>query len=234
MRILSLVNLLSLQAPLLCEKLKNDEILVISPLFDEKLNAKFIKCEIGAISYVLALIAKFAYEKVGKFDAYFENLDEAELSAESNVGCEEIEEIIEFLSNCNEILIDFSLKTHPDSQNISYFLQKIGEIFSTKIIDLDQTCAKFNPALPTNLKELAQFNGPVVFKFQGENFVGGKYFALCAKIKNNANVEISTSTLQIKRKFQLDESIKGTVAYLGVTKLDTYCYEIAKIRLLDD
>lgn len=236
MRILSLVNLLSLQAPKLAQKYKNDEILAISPLFDTKLNAKFIKCEIGAISYVLALVVKFGYEKFGKKDEYFENLDEAELSAESNTGLEEIDEIVKFLQICDEILVDETLQTHPDKENISCFLQKISEIFALRVVSLEQNELKFSDIKPTNLKELSQFNGAVVFKFKcknlSKNLTGGKYFAICAKITDGTKVEISTPSLKMERIFRLDESIKGTVAYLGVENLNSYCYETAQIRAL--
>ena len=84
MKILSLASKLSLQSPMLVDKFKSDEIMVISPL-DDSINAKFIKCEIGAISYALALIGlEFGFD--GKF---WNELDEGELSGESNIGEED-------------------------------------------------------------------------------------------------------------------------------------------------
>ncbi|MBR2164806.1 MAG: hypothetical protein IJ953_08050, partial [Campylobacter sp.] len=74
MKILSLASKLSLQSPMLVDKFKSDEIMVISPL-DDSINAKFIKCEIGAMSYALALIGlEFGFD--GKF---WNELDEGEL-----------------------------------------------------------------------------------------------------------------------------------------------------------
>ena len=71
MKILSLASKLSLQSPKLVDKFKNDEIMVISPL-DDSINAKFIKGEIGAMSYVLALIGlEFGFD--GEF---WNDLDE--------------------------------------------------------------------------------------------------------------------------------------------------------------
>ena len=91
MKVLSLASILSLQAPNLVKIYENDEILTISANDDDAINGEFIKCEIGAQGYVLAMLC-------AKFDEreYFANLDIGFLSGESNVGEEEIDEIYEF------------------------------------------------------------------------------------------------------------------------------------------
>ena len=100
MKILSLASKLSLQSPKLIDKFKNDEIMVISPL-DDSINANFIKCEIGAISYALALIGL----EFGFGGEFWDGLDCGELSGESNIGEEELPSICEFIKNCDICVI---------------------------------------------------------------------------------------------------------------------------------
>ncbi len=88
MKILNFASLLSLQNPVLAEGFKSAEILSVSPLQDPHLPGELIKCEIGAQSFVLALIcSSFCDEQ------YFADLDAEYLSGESSVGEEEIEQI---------------------------------------------------------------------------------------------------------------------------------------------
>lgn len=230
MKVLSLVNLLSIQNKNILDIYKNDELLVVSPLYDENLkNAKFIKCEIGAINYVLALVCKFVYEKKNIQSSYFGDLDDGLISGESNVGEEEVEIILEFLDNCDTILIDESLKFHKDSKNIETFLAILQEIYLLKIINLNQeiiTPIKHNLS---ELKEQDDFNGSVVFKYICDEFKGGNYFAISAKIKDAQKVKIQTKNQTYEKTFKLDPNIKGTIGFLGVDKIDDYCYEVVKI-----
>lgn len=72
-----------------------------------------IRCEIGSISYVLALLCKYT---LNLDDGYFGSLDEGFLSGECNVGEEEFEELGEWLKDAQNIIIDSSFFTHPDSK----------------------------------------------------------------------------------------------------------------------
>lgn len=230
MKILSLVNLLSIQNESILNTLKDDEILIISPLYDNKLkDAKFIRCEMGAINYVLALICKFAFENKNIKDDFFNDLDDGLISGESNVGEEEIQEILKFLENCDTVLIDDSLKFHKDYKNIETFLAILQEIYSLKIINLQQEVCTFYKHELSELEEQGDFNGSVVFKFIGDKFTGGDYFAISAKIKDGYNTKIQTKNKIYEKIFKLDSSIKGNIGFLGVDKVDDYCYEVVKI-----
>lgn len=230
MKVLSLVNLLSIQNKNILDIYKNDELLVISPLYDENLkNAKFIKCEIGAINYVLALICKFAYEKKNIQSSYFSDLDDGLISGESNVGEEEIEDILEFLDTCDSMMIDDSLKYHKDSENIETFLAILQELYSLKVLNLHQEISRPQKHDLTELVEQDDFNGSVVFKCIGNEFRGGSYFAISAKIQDGDMLKVQTKNKIYEKIFKLDSSMKGTIAFLGVDNIDDYCYEVVKI-----
>ena len=232
MKILNLAPLLSLQAPTLAASLKDAEILSVSPLQDPHLPGELIKCEIGAQSFVLALIcASFCDEP------YFADLDAEYLSGESSVGEEEIEQIAEFLqSGCDALLIDDALiKTHPDAEIIRAFLSLIAAKFGVKILSLRGERADLGAQGWANLsplKEPENFDGAVVFKHDADDrLIGGRYFCMVAKIKHGDRVRIKTPHLNLEKEFILDEGLKGTVALLGSGGhgFGGYNFELAEI-----
>lgn len=232
MKILNFAPLLNLQAPTLAVSLKDAEILSVSPLQDPHLSGELIKCEIGAQSFVLALIcASFCDEQ------YFADLDLEYLSGESSVGEEEIEQIAEFLqSGCDALLIDDALvKTHPDAENIKAFLSLIAAKFEIKILSLRGERADLDSQERVNLsplKEPENFDGAVVFKHGADKrLIGGRYFSMVAKIKHGDRVRIKTPHLDLQKEFILDEGLKGTVALLGLGawSFDGYDFELAEI-----
>ena len=232
MKILNLASLLSLQAPTLAASLKDAEILSVSPLQDPHLPGELIKCEIGAQSFVLALIcAGFCDEP------YFADLDLEYLSGESSVGEEEIEQIAEFLqSGCDALLIDDALiKTHPDAENIRAFISIIAAKFGVKILSLRGEQADLGAQEQANLsplKEPENFDGAVVFKHDAnDKLIGGRYFSMVAKIKDGDRVRIKTPHLNLEKEFILDEELKGTIALLGSggQGFGGYNFELAEI-----
>ena len=232
MKILNFASLLSLQNPALAEGFKSAEILSVSPLQDPHLSGELIKCEIGAQSFVLALIcASFCDEP------YFADLDAEYLSGESSVGEEEIEQIAEFLqSGCDALLIDDALiKTHPDAENIRAFISIIAAKFGIKILSLRGERADLGAQGWANLsplKEPKNFDGAVVFKHDADDrLIGGRYFCMVAKIKGGDRVRIKTPHLNLEKEFILDEELKGTIALLGSggQGFSGYNFELAEI-----
>lgn len=227
MKILNLSSLLSLQSGSLLAKYADEEFLTISPMIDEKLeSSEFIKCEIGSLNYVLALLAsKFSS------DAYFDSLDSGFLSGECNVGEEEIDEIAEFMEDCEVVIIDdMYLNSHNDAKNISSFLRILQDKIGFKLLNLKGEEIDIEETKPQNLADLELYDGVVIFKHtKNRVFKGGKYFSMIAKIKDGDEVNIKTKTLNLRAKFALDENLKGTIALLGVDKIDGYNYEIAEI-----
>lgn len=232
MKILNFASLLSLQNLALAASFKSAEILSVSPLQDPHLPGELIKCEIGAQSFVLALIcSSFCDEQ------YFADLDAEYLSGESSVGEEEIEQIAEFLqSGCDALLIDDALiQTHPDAENIKAFLSLIAAKFGVKILSLRGERADLGAQGQANLsplKEPENFDGAVVFKHDAdERLIGGRYFSMVAKIKGGDRVRIKTPHLNLEKEFILDEELKGTIALLGSggQGFDGYNFELAEI-----
>ena len=232
MKILNFASLLSLQNPALAEGFKSAEILSVSPLQDPHLPGELIKCEIGAQSFVLALIcSSFCDEQ------YFADLDAEYLSGESSVGEEEIEQIAEFLqSGCDALLIDDPLiQTHPDAENIKAFLSLIAAKFGVKILSLRGEQADLGAQGRANLsplKEPENFDGAVVFKHDAnDKLIGGRYFSMVAKIKGGDRVRIKTPHLNLEKEFILDEELKGTIALLGSGGhgFGGYNFELAEI-----
>ena len=226
MKILNLASILTLQAPNLAQIYANDEILTISANDDELENSEFIKCEIGAQGYVLAMLC-------AKFDEseYFSNLDIGFLSGESNVGEEEIDEIYDFLSECKVVIVDENLlNSHGDAKNIESFLAILQDKFKFEIINLKNEKITPNLSKLSELKELEIYDGAVVFKHdKDDKFVGGNYFCMVAKIKDGDEVMIKTKNLEVCKKFELNANLKGTIALLGLQNPQGYNYEVAKI-----
>ncbi|NLY03324.1 MAG: hypothetical protein GXZ15_00530 [Campylobacter sp.] len=216
MKILNLISYISFQSPELFEKFKDDEILTISPLTDPNLD-NFIKCEIGSLSYVLAMIAS-------EISTEFSDFDTGLLSGESSVGEEEIPEILEFIKDLDYVLIDENaIKFHADKVNMEHFLNLIAK--DAQILGLNGSKIEFKNTKFNELKELQSFDGAVVLKHtKNLNFVGGPYFSMSSKLKDGDEVEISG----VKRVFKLDKNLKGTVALLGVESVNSYIYEVAK------
>ena len=221
MKILSLASKLSLQSPKLVDKFKNDEIMAISPL-DDSINAKFIKCEIGAMSYALALIGlEFGFD--GEF---WSDLDEGELSGESNIGEEELPQICEFIKNCDICIIsDEIFETNKSSSQAILSLLKTK--FGFKIVNLNGDEIELNGQL-TELKPIPNYDNAVIFTHPHCNeFRAGSYFGIAAKLKNGDEITINSNQKDIKATLKIDPNIKGTIGFLGFDGAK-YGFEILK------
>lgn len=99
---------------------------------DKNLKAKFYKCEIASLSFVLALLCKLSDE------GQFCDLDEGYLSAESCFGEEEAGEVLAFLKETKYLIIDKNIHSYKDSENIKYFLNFLSVKYGLKILDSDE------------------------------------------------------------------------------------------------
>lgn len=206
---LCFLDMLSLKNRVLCEKIRGDNI-NISCLEDKKLCARFYKCEIASISFVLALLCKL------RNNAKFGSLDEGYLSAESCFGEEEALEILDFLEHAKWLIIDANLKFHKDFENIKYFLNFLSKEFNLKIIDSKEEKQDFTDAKFDELKELDNYDGLVLFSAKTENKLlqCSKQFLQIAKCEDQQVVEISAKDLNFKTKLCLDENLQGTIGFL--------------------
>jgi len=109
-------------------KHRKAEIINFHPIEDDLLKpvvTKFVKYEVGSEEAVLALLANlFIKEKIDR--EWFEELDIGYLSAESSVGEEELEEILEKLKRQKRLgkdrkvlILGEDIYTHPRSENIA-------------------------------------------------------------------------------------------------------------------
>lgn len=222
---LSLANFLSLANPSLAQAVKQGEYRYISCIEDRFFDSKnLIRCEIGSVSYVLALLCKY----MGVKDSYFDELDDGFLSGECSVGEEEFECLADWAKDLENIIIDSSFFAHQDAQMLFEFLN----LLNVNVVLADADIGEFNTTGKLDeLKELNSFDGSVVYKIKGDQtrLIGGYNFAIVSKIKDGDNVNLSIDELNGSVKFEQDNKLKGTVALLFMPKFSGYCFELVKV-----
>lgn len=205
---LCLLDMPSIRANALCDKLATSKNVNISCLEDNALNAKAYKCEIGASSFVLALLAKLACGDE------FEDLDEGFLSAESCLGEEEANEILGFLPKANFLIFDKSLLSHKDFNNIAFFMGVLCEKFALKLACSDESVIEIDTDEFDELKELDNFDGLVLCRGGDEILRCSKQFLQIAKVQNGDEVQVKSANFALKSKIQVDERLQGTIGFL--------------------
>ncbi len=106
------------------------EVIYLHPIEEALLQntvTKFVKYEVGAEEAVLAMIADKIIDKdklPKEIKSFFEDLDIGYLSAESNFGEEELEDIIKRMKYKNDftLIVGEDLYNHPRSENIAKLL----------------------------------------------------------------------------------------------------------------
>lgn len=208
---LCLLDLPSVRSPKIAAKLKNSKNVNISCVDDKNLHAKPYKCEIGAISFVLALLAKMSAQ------SEFTALDEGYLSAESCLGEEEAAEILGFLKEAEFIIFDENLKKHKDFENIAYFLGFLCEKFSLNLACSDEKGGEIFGKF-SDLKELENYDGLVICDSNDENLRCSRQFLQIAKIKDGDLIEINFAKFTLKTQIKMDENLQGTIGFLNLSK----------------
>ena len=219
---LSIANLLSLSDKNLAKKIKEHEFKYISCFEDNELGSKnLIRCEIGSISYVLALLCKYANLVQNEF---FNELDDGLISGECNVGEEEFEELGEWIKDVKNVIIDDSLFAHPDKDAIFWLL----EILDKNVVLAGGEVKEFASVKEVSeLRELENFDGAVVYlnKNASDEIVGGVQFGIVAKAKDGEILNLKAKDFSVSAKFRLDPALKGTVAIVGVQEFDGYAFK---------
>ncbi|MGH1600875.1 hypothetical protein [Campylobacter majalis] len=222
---LSIANYLSLSNKELAKKLSECEYRYISCINDSFLDDEnFIKCEIGSISYVLALICKYK----GVKNEYFNDLDEGYLSGECSVGEEEFEELNEWLSDAKQIIIDSSFFTHKDSKNIMKFL----EILNMNVVVADENIQQIQTDYElSELDELDVYDGAVIYQVKSDKryIKGGVSFATVAKVKDGDKIVLEGDGFSYLGIFKLDVNTHSTIAFVGVGKKSGYDFKLVKV-----
>jgi NADH-quinone oxidoreductase subunit F len=204
----------------------------------QKTAKAYIKYEVGSEGGVLALIAKTLLKDAQiPQDAknYLEELDEGYLSAESNVGEEEIEEIINILaSDSPSLLLGCDLYEHYDADLIAGLIALISRFKPIKVSVLSDVELKAKPKTlpPPQTGRLKSFDGTIVYFYESDEadtkLYGSSQFAIAAQLKDGDKVMIETLSGKFESVFSLDESMKGTIAVLGAKK-SGYRYESAVV-----
>lgn len=227
---------LSFDAPELLDEIKESKIALISVFEDLNLMDKvsfFSRYEAGSEEGVIALIAKELLkdkELDNNIKSYFNDLDEGYLSAETNIGEEELEELHVMINKASKPLIIFGkdLLLHKRSSNISKFINLIEKFSNIEVMFLEEL-SNVEGELE-EIEELASFDGTVVFKYKSEKdqnlLFGSAQFAVAAKLQDGDDIIVCDSD----RKFVLDKKLKGTIALMPTSKEDgKYRYKAVKI-----
>ena len=231
---LSLASALFLDAPSLAREIKEGEFIYVSPLEDKILGAKnLIRCEIGSISYVLALLCKYKQGGNGEFEEYFAELDDGFLSGECNVGEEEAAELASWAADARNVVIDASFFSHPDAKTIFRLLEILGLPVVVANADASENFSDFSAegrGEPNEPRELENFDGAVLYLYrenlsereqnspQTGEVTGGAQFAAAAKLKDGDIATFKARDFSLTAEFRLDSALKGTVALAALNE----------------
>lgn len=149
----------------MASKQNQAEFIYAHPIFDDSIKSlvtQFVKYEVGSEDGFLALLAKsLCVDLSDDLKVYFDNLDDGYISAESNVGEEEIAKIkVKQKTKSNKVLIaGADLFAHEKAENIAKLvgvLEKFGgfkvliipsqtnSLGVAKICDLDSDSSQFS------------------------------------------------------------------------------------------
>lgn len=201
------------------------------------------KYEAGSEEGVLAILAKqFLSDKEidDSTKDFFADLDEGYLSAECNVGEEEVEEMFGLYKNAKNpiMIIGHDLFNHPKSENLAKLISLLVKFGNFKIYTKseDVKLSGSDDFVLDEIGALHSFDGCVVYACpsldaeEQEYLFGSSQFMTAAKIGDNQEVFVITESGEYSRKFLLDHELKGTVALMPNADGDrSYYYKIAKI-----
>lgn len=223
--------------------LDTKEFIYLSPIEDDlsKKAKIFSKYEAGTEEGVLALLMDALKQNSDeKLEKFLEELDIGYLSAESNIGEEETEEMALFLQDKKTLFIlGKDLEYHPKAENLAKLLGMLGFYCGIDIALLENSRPlnePYQPLIADEIEELESFDGVVTYrclpltKDEESLLIGSPQFAISAKIKDGFDALIKTSNNQYNRKFKIDPKLKGTIALLPTNLEDTsYRYEVSQI-----
>jgi NADH-quinone oxidoreductase subunit F len=229
-------SMLSLDDKELFKNIKDSKIALISVLEDLPLMESvdfFSRYEAGSEEGVVAILAKEFLKDAdlpGEMRNYFDELDEGYISAETNIGEEEAEELHVMLQEATNPLIVFGKDMFLNSrvENISKFINLLKKYSNIEIKCLRKL--KTDSLHVEEVEELESFDGTVVFEYNsdenGELLIGSAQFAVAAKVQNGQPVTVKNQN----REFRLDKKLKGTIALMpSMIDENSYRFEVAKI-----
>jgi len=200
--------------------------------------------EAGSEEGVLAIMAKELLSNSNvdtKTKDFFDNLDDGYISAESNIGEEELEEIDKIYKKSTKpmLVLGYDFYNHPRRKNIANIINLFIKYGNFKVFVQNSEDILERNDTDQELQEVAQldsFDGSVVYtcpplnRDEEELLIGSQQFALVAKVKDDDDIFVITENGEYRRKFMLDKELKGTIALLPSANGDeSYYYKIAKI-----
>ena len=205
----------------------------------------FSRYEVGAEEGVLALLAKSFLLHVKlpeEVNHYFEAIDDGYISAESNLGEEEIEEIealYEASKNVVFVLGDDVMR-HPRAANIAHLAGLIAKYGKAKLLVVgakpEESVQTDKPCVLEEIEDLKSFDGVVVYQCPAQSkeeehlVIGSAQFQMAAKVQNGDKINVTINQEVYPRTFVRDDSLKGVIALMPCAKADSnYPYHVVKI-----
>lgn len=218
------------------ELFKNKELVYMHPVDNKAVESlQYIKYEVGSEDGVCCMLLDgFAKECDEETSSFIEDLDIGYISAESNVGEEEIEELVELCQDKKVALIlGKELFLHDEKENIKALLNRLEKFSDLEFVVLeDESLSEGEIVEP---EELDTYNGTVLYKCleNEKSLKASSSFLRIAKVSDKDEVEITSKLGKIRRVIELDESLQGTIALVGARNEeiseDVYPYIQAKI-----
>jgi len=239
--IIVLGTMLSKDDKELLSSLNTSKITLMSVMEDTPIMDKiqsFSGYEAGSEEGVIAILTKelLSDKELPKdIKDYFDNLDEGYISAETNIGEEELEELHVRVTNASSplMILGKDVFLNPRISNINVFinlLSKYSDIELLSLVDIE----KNEELVPQDIEELDSFDGTVVFNYKSDEdkniLSGSKQFSVAAKVQDGENIEITIDKKIENRKFVLDSELKGTIALMPMDEVrSSYRFKVAKI-----
>ena len=226
-------------------------VVYMHPVDDKKIENKsslYIKYEVGSEEGICALLLEYFTTSCDEnIEAYINDLDVGYLSAETSIGEEEFEDMVELSKDKNKktIIISNDILSHEKVLNISKLLGVLNK-YSDITVVIDPSIDDKNLNLIQNynnecleeVDELKAYDGTVIYSNGTSNtneLIGGASFARVAKISDNDEIIIKHGNKSIKSKFKQDLNLQGTIALNLVTDENDwvnsgYSYKQVKIE----
>jgi NADH-quinone oxidoreductase subunit F len=208
-------------------------------------SAFFSRYEVGSEEGVFALLAKSFLLHVKLPDSvkyYFDELDEGYISAESNLGEEEIEEIEALYQKASNVLLVLGedLVRHPRASAIARLAGLIAKYGKVKLLVVGSTPEMIitgkSECVLDAVEDLKSFDGIVVYqcpamsKEEEHALIGSAQFQMAAKVQNSDKINVIINQEVYSRTFVRDDSLKGVIALMPCAKVDSsYPYHVVKI-----
>jgi NADH-quinone oxidoreductase subunit F len=183
----------------------------------------YIKYEVGCEEGICALLLEyFVKNPTANLEAYIKDLDIGYLSAETNIGEEELEQMANEAQNAQNasIFIANSCLQHQKSQTLMNLLSALyaHSFFSLVAQNLSQEQIKqlesFDDTPLETIEELEAFNGLGIYLNQNtpqDKLISSELFLKVAKVSENDFVNISYENTTVKKQIKLDTKLQGTV-----------------------